>query len=91
VSLAASLILLTCLSDAFTCADSTACRVCAQERRETGAEASYDAAGERVDLLLRDKHDKMDEMFKVMVPMSTSQSNRTSPETSPKPPSAGPR
>ena len=32
-----------------------------------------------------------DEMFKVMVPMSTSQSNRTSPETSPKPPSAGPR
>ena len=27
---------------------------------------------ERVDLLLRDKHDKMDEMFKVMVPMSTS-------------------
>ena len=47
--------------------------------------------GERVDLLLRDKHDKMDEMFKVMVPMSTGQSNRTSPETSPKPPSAGPR
>ena len=45
MSLATSLILLTCLSDAFTCADSTVCRVCAQERRETGAEASYDAAG----------------------------------------------
>ena len=36
---------LTCLSDAFTCADSTACQNCAWERRETGAEASYDAAG----------------------------------------------
>ena len=45
MSLATSLILLTCLSDAFTCADSTVCRVCAQERRETGAEASYDADG----------------------------------------------
>ena len=46
MSLATSLILLACLSDDFTCAEnSTACRFCAQERRETGAEASYDAAG----------------------------------------------
>ena len=30
----------TCLSDAFTCADPTACWVCAQERRDC-AEASY--------------------------------------------------
>ena len=37
-----------------------------------------------------ERHDKMDKMLMVMVPMSTGQSNRTSAETSPKSPSAGP-
>jgi len=46
--------------------------------------------GDHVDLHRLEKHDKMDKMVKVMVPMSTGQSNRTSAETYPKAACAGP-